>query len=66
LSDLTIQEAKETERFSNENALQKMRPLLAASVDCGHKQSTPRFVRSVRERGERALSRHVEQSRDIP
>ena len=51
LSDLTIQRAEGTERFGNENALQKMRPLLATSADCRHEQSAPGFVRSVRERG---------------
>ena len=53
LSDLTIHRAEGTERFGNENALQKMRPLLATSADCRHEQSAPGFVRSVRERGGR-------------
>ena len=53
LSDLTIQRAERSERFGNENALQKMRPLLATSADCRHEQSAPGFVRSVRERGGR-------------
>ena len=52
LSDLTIHRAERSERFGNENALQKMRPLLAASADCRHEQSAPGFVRSLRERGE--------------
>ena len=38
-------QAKQRERFGNGTPLQKMRPLLATSVDCRHEQSAPGFVR---------------------
>ena len=52
VSDLTIHQAKRSERFGDENGVQKMRALLAPSANRRRKQSASGFVRSLRERGE--------------
>ena len=55
LSDLTIQQAKEPSAIGNENAVSEVCALLASSPNGRREQSASGFVRSLRERGERAI-----------